>query len=80
MVLKKSFVGVVPASVIALPVNASAPGVGIPAQTVVRFPPGPGRQRSFDFKSHYSVKIDAITYGIDESGFTLTQSFASLYK
>ena len=26
------------------------------------------------------TKIDAITYGIDESGFTLTQSFASQYK
>jgi biopolymer transport protein ExbB len=28
----------------------------------------------------FTTKIDAITYGIDESGFTLTQSFASLYK
>lgn len=28
----------------------------------------------------YTTKIDSITYGIDESGFTLTQSFASLYK
>jgi biopolymer transport protein ExbB len=27
-----------------------------------------------------TTKIDNITYGIDESGFTLTQSFASLYK
>jgi biopolymer transport protein ExbB len=27
-----------------------------------------------------TTKIDSITYGIDESGFTLTQSFASLYK
>lgn len=27
-----------------------------------------------------TTKIDGITYGIDESGFTLTQSFASLYK
>ncbi|MGE9314849.1 MotA/TolQ/ExbB proton channel family protein [Niabella sp. CJ426] len=27
-----------------------------------------------------TTRIDAITYGIDESGFTLTQSFASLYK
>jgi biopolymer transport protein ExbB len=28
----------------------------------------------------FTTKIDSITYGIDESGFTLTQSFASLYK
>jgi len=28
----------------------------------------------------FTTKIDAITYGIDESGFTLTQSFASIYK
>lgn len=27
-----------------------------------------------------NTRIDNITYGIDESGFTLTQSFASLYK
>lgn len=28
----------------------------------------------------YTTIIDGITYGIDESGFTLTQSFASTYK
>ena len=28
----------------------------------------------------FTTKIDSITYGIDESGFTLAQSFASLYK
>src|SRR5882672_7849419 len=28
----------------------------------------------------FTTKIDAVTYGIDESGFTLTQSFGSLYK
>ncbi|MBS1747902.1 MAG: MotA/TolQ/ExbB proton channel family protein [Bacteroidetes bacterium] len=28
----------------------------------------------------FTTKIDAITFGIDESGFTLTQSFASNYK
>lgn len=28
----------------------------------------------------FTTKIDSITYGIDESGFTLTQSFASNYK
>src|ERR1700748_2843890 len=28
----------------------------------------------------FTTKIDGITYGIDESGFTLTQRFASLYK
>jgi biopolymer transport protein ExbB len=28
----------------------------------------------------FTTKIDGITYGIDESGFTLTQSFASQYK
>ncbi len=28
----------------------------------------------------FTTKIDGITYGIDESGFTLTQSFASMYK
>ena len=28
----------------------------------------------------FTTKIDSITYGIDESGFTLTQSLASLYK
>ena len=28
----------------------------------------------------FTTKIDSITYGIDESGFTLTQCFASLYK
>lgn len=27
-----------------------------------------------------TTKIDSITYGIDEAGFTLTQSFASTYK
>lgn len=32
------------------------------------------------FYNVFTTKIDAITYGIDESGFTLTQSFASLYK
>ncbi|HEX8331310.1 MAG TPA: MotA/TolQ/ExbB proton channel family protein [Segetibacter sp.] len=28
----------------------------------------------------FTTKIDAITYGIDESGFTLTQSFASNFR
>jgi len=28
----------------------------------------------------FTTKIDAVTYGIDESGFTLTQSFAANYK
>jgi len=28
----------------------------------------------------FTTRIDAITYGIDESGFTLTQSFAANYK
>ncbi len=28
----------------------------------------------------FTTRIDSITYGIDESGFTLTQSFASMYK
>ncbi len=28
----------------------------------------------------FTTKIDSVTYGIDESGFTLTQSFASQYK
>lgn len=28
----------------------------------------------------FTTRIDGITYGIDESGFTLTQSFASTYK
>jgi len=32
------------------------------------------------FYNMFTTKIDAITYGIDESGFTLTQSFASQYK
>jgi len=32
------------------------------------------------FYNVYTTRIDAITYGIDESGFTLTQSFGSLYK
>lgn len=32
------------------------------------------------FYNIFTTKIDHITYGIDESGFTLTQSFASLYK
>ena len=32
------------------------------------------------FYNMFTTKIDGITYGIDESGFTLTQSFASLYK
>ncbi len=32
------------------------------------------------FYNIYTTRIDGITYGIDESGFTLTQSFASLYK
>lgn len=32
------------------------------------------------FYNIFTTKIDGITYAIDESGFTLTQSFASLYK
>ncbi|MEP7277598.1 MAG: MotA/TolQ/ExbB proton channel family protein [Bacteroidota bacterium] len=32
------------------------------------------------FYNVFTTKIDSITYGIDESGFTLTQSYASLYK
>ena len=32
------------------------------------------------FYNMFTTKIDGITYGIDESGFTLTQSFASLYR
>lgn len=32
------------------------------------------------FYNMFTTKIDGITYGIDESGFTLTQTFASLYK
>jgi len=32
------------------------------------------------FYNMFTTRIDSITYGIDESGFTLTQSFASLYK
>ena len=32
------------------------------------------------FYNMFTTKIDGITYGIDESGFTLTQTFASLYR
>jgi biopolymer transport protein ExbB len=32
------------------------------------------------FYNIFTTKIDAVTYGIDESGFTLTQSFAANYK
>lgn len=32
------------------------------------------------FYNIFTTRIDGITYGIDESGFTLTQSFSSLYK
>ncbi len=32
------------------------------------------------FYNIFTTKIDAITYGIDESSFTLTQSFATQYK
>jgi biopolymer transport protein ExbB len=32
------------------------------------------------FYNVYTTRIDGITFGIDESGFTLTQSFGSLYK
>jgi biopolymer transport protein ExbB len=35
---------------------------------------------SIIFYNVFTTRIDGITYGIDESGFTLTQSFASLYK
>lgn len=35
---------------------------------------------SIVFYNIFTTKIDGITYGIDESGFTLTQTFASLYK
>lgn len=35
---------------------------------------------SIIFYNMFTTKIDGITYGIDESGFTLTQSFASLYR
>lgn len=30
--------------------------------------------------NYFTTVIDGITYGIDESGFTLTQSFAANYK
>jgi len=32
------------------------------------------------FYNVFTTRIDGITYGIDESGFTLTQSFAANYK
>jgi biopolymer transport protein ExbB len=32
------------------------------------------------FYNVFTTRIDSITFGIDESGFTLTQSFGSLYK
>ncbi len=32
------------------------------------------------FYNIFTTRIDSITYGIDESGFTLTQSFAANYK
>lgn len=32
------------------------------------------------FYNIFTTRIDAVTYGIDESGFTLTQSFAANYK
>ena len=32
------------------------------------------------FYNMFTTKIDGITHGIDESGFTLTQSFAANYK
>ena len=32
------------------------------------------------FYNIFTTRIDGITFGIDESGFTLTQSFATLYK
>lgn len=32
------------------------------------------------FYNIFTTRIDGITYGIDESAFTLTQTFASLYK
>jgi biopolymer transport protein ExbB len=35
---------------------------------------------SIVFYNIFTTRIDGITYGIDESGFTLTQSYASLYK
>jgi len=35
---------------------------------------------SIVFYNIFTTRIDGITYGIDESGFTLTQSFAANYK
>ena len=32
------------------------------------------------FYNMFTTKIDSVTHGIDESGFTLTQSFAANYK
>ena len=32
------------------------------------------------FYNVFTTRIDGITFGIDESGFTLTQSFAAQYK
>ena len=32
------------------------------------------------FYNVFTTRIDSITHGIDESGFTLTQSFHALYK
>jgi biopolymer transport protein ExbB len=32
------------------------------------------------FYNVFTTRIDGITHGIDESGFTLTQSFHALYK
>jgi biopolymer transport protein ExbB len=45
----------------------TALGIGTSAISIIRY-------------NIFTTKIDGITYGIDESGFTLTQSFASLYK
>lgn len=60
--------------------NAGALAVGI-SEALYNTALGIGTSAlSLIFYNMLTTRIDAITYGIDESGFTLTQSFASLYK
>lgn len=60
--------------------NSTALALGI-AEALVNTALGIGTSFiAIVFYNYFTTNIDGITYGIDETGYTLTQSFASIYK
>jgi len=60
--------------------NSTALALGI-AEALVNTALGIGTSFiAIVFYNFFTTNIDGITYGIDETGYTLTQSFASIYK